>query len=279
MLTTSIILSASRADGSFDDALRAIVTQEAPAAECLIVARDTPSNRTLGEHVSAPARVLFYDTPQTETDALNSAFAQTRGAIMAWLGDGDMLCPWALSVAATIFARRADVEWLTSVVPIQWSASRFLVPDKLADGFSRDTFFQGRNLKTSPYFHHPLARVGTFWRRELWERSGGFVRAPLHAAGDFELWTRFWNSAALVSVRMPLGGRLAECADDAPTYWRAAEQFLHAHAQHTASFRGKLQRRLMRRIPRLKARWGSPALFVSFAAQGKQCVMQSQRLA
>jgi hypothetical protein len=279
MLTTSIILSTDSMRGTFDEVLRAVVTQETPAAECLIVARDTPQNRALGERVSAPARVLFYDAPQTETDALNSAFAQTRGDLMAWLDDGDVLCPWALSVVTTIFARRADVEWLTSVAPMQWSASRFFIPEKLGDGFSRDTFFQGRNLKTSPYFHHPIPRVGTFWRRALWERSGGFVRAPLHGAGDFELWTRFWNSAALVSVRMPLGGRLAERADDARTYWRAAENYLNAHAPHNASLRRTLQRQLMRHIPRLKARWGSPALDVAFTMQGKQCVVQSYLIA
>jgi hypothetical protein len=40
----------------------------------------------------------------------------------------------------------------------------------------------------------------------LWERAGGYVDASLKLAGDFELWSRFFQYAELYAVASPLAG-------------------------------------------------------------------------
>lgn len=259
MLTTSIILSGSRAEESFADALHEIAKQKSQA-EYIIVASDTAQNRALAEQSFEGVRWQFYRAAENPVDALNAAFARANGDLLAWLGDNELLCAWALPVVSIVLERLPEVRWVTSSALWLWSDSHIPVQAHMTQGFSRDTFFRGRNLKSSPHFAYPISRAGTFWRRTLWDQSGGTVHAPLARAGDFELWTRFWDVAALASLPLPLGGRLATRKDDAPDYWDAAQAILNLQA------------------PRQAAPDSARALSVCFAAQGKQCVLKSHPL-
>ena len=76
------------------------------------------------------------------------------------------------------------------------------------DAYSEEGFFRGENL---PFAGWPAAgfieQEATYWRRSLWERSGGRLDETLKLAADFELWARFHQSGArLYSVPIPLAG-------------------------------------------------------------------------
>ncbi len=139
-------------------------------------------------------------------DAINKGFAKSSGEIMFWLNSDDMLCPWAFYVAATVFMQCPDIEWLTSSRPLTWSQLGLCIADMPADGFSRKTFYQGRNVRTNHYYHFHIQQESTFWRRSLWLRSGGYINADIDYAGDFDLWARFWEFGDLVCINVPLGG-------------------------------------------------------------------------
>lgn len=48
-----------------------------------------------------------------------------------------------------------------------------------------------------------LQQEGMFWRKELWEQSGG-LNVEYKLASDFELWTKFSLTEEIVSYGLPL---------------------------------------------------------------------------
>jgi hypothetical protein len=180
------------------------------------------------------------------------------------------MCPWAARLAGFVFSRLGQVQWLTSGTPLVWTPNQVAISAGLADGYAKRAFFAGRNLATSPYYHFPIWRAGTVWTKSLWQMSGGRIAFPLSQAGDFELWTRFWEHADLYTMNIPIAGRQIAAGDmESGIYWRAAAKHLEEHAIPTppSKFALRAQGQLVRRFPALQERlsqlaphiWISPA--------------------
>jgi glycosyltransferase involved in cell wall biosynthesis len=140
-------------------------------------------------------------------DAINKGFAKTTGEVMAWLNSDDKYTPWTLSVVADVFSLFPEVEWISSLYPLTWDKEGRAVSCTYVGGFNRDSFLRGANLPGRGSFTGSwIQQESTFWRRSLWERAGGYVDASLKLAGDFELWSRFFQYAELYAVASPLAG-------------------------------------------------------------------------
>jgi hypothetical protein len=137
-------------------------------------------------------------------DAVNRALTQTTGDIMGWLNSDDMYMPWTLSVVRDVFERFPQIEWLTTLYPLTIDEADRVVATAYTGGFDRDSFRSGANLPFSTGFWRGIQQESTFWRRSLWERAGGHMDASLRCAGDFELWSRFFEHADLVGIETPL---------------------------------------------------------------------------
>jgi glycosyltransferase involved in cell wall biosynthesis len=109
-------------------------------------------------------------------DALNHGFAQASGDVLAFLNADDFLLPGALATIAEVFAERpVDVvsghgyfalrsgELGVATYSDRWSATRFR------------------------YGACVLLQPATFFRRETYQRAGGF-RASGRVCWDMELW-------------------------------------------------------------------------------------------
>jgi hypothetical protein len=140
-------------------------------------------------------------------EALNQGFARTSGDSMAWINSDDKFAPGAFGVVASIFHGLPEVEWLTSLRPIRWAASRGELQCRHLPGFCRKAFLRGEYLAGATPFHSAfIQQESTFWRRSLWQRAGGRLETSLHLAGDFELWSRFYRHTDLYGVTERLGG-------------------------------------------------------------------------
>ncbi len=140
-------------------------------------------------------------------NAIAKGFSQSTGEIMAWLNSDDKYTPWTFSVVADIFAEHPEVEWLTSLFTLLWNEKGQAVRCPYVGGFSRRSFLRGANLPMRGWFARTfIMQEATFWRRSLWERAGGYLDQSLKLAGDFELWTRFFEHTDLYAVGVPLGG-------------------------------------------------------------------------
>lgn len=279
-MTISIVLSSSNNAPTLEAAVHSIEKQDYPDVECIVVDHGSiDGSREILERHSKQLTVLYGTGQNDPATQLDLAFSRTSGEIMAWLNADEMLCPWACRLIATVFRSRHEVDWLTSGTPMIWSRSGLCVANGMADGYSKETFMTGRNLKSSSYFHHPIWRSGTFWTRDLWVRSGGNVTAGLDDAGDFELWARFWDSATLACVNLPISGFQAEAEaqrnSKSDHYWKAAAGILRQHGGHAAPSRLAISLRkwATQRISVLAPRLASRALYVWMAPETEECTM------
>jgi glycosyltransferase involved in cell wall biosynthesis len=140
-------------------------------------------------------------------DAINKGFARSNGEIMGWLNSDDMHLPWTLSVVAEIFDAIPEIEWLTTLFPLGFDAEGRAVRCAERGPYSPGEFFRGDNLPGLEWAATGwIQQESTFWRRSLWERAGGAVNANLAYAADFDLWARFFTTAELHAVAIPLAG-------------------------------------------------------------------------
>jgi glycosyltransferase involved in cell wall biosynthesis len=139
-------------------------------------------------------------------DAVQDGFHRSSGEIMGWLNSDDRLSPWALRVVAAVFQEFPLVDWITSRYPMVMNADGLVLAARRAEGFNAKAFYRGRNAPFNPRFYSSMIQQeSTFWRRGLWEKAGARVDSTLRVAGDFELWSRFFEHAELYTLDVPLG--------------------------------------------------------------------------
>ncbi len=121
-----------------------------------------------------------------QSDALNKGFAKAKGEWLFWLNADDVLLPRALRKVRDFISRvdRVDrVDWIagdTVYIDEQGKVIEVRTDAKWRSWFGK---------KLSVWTGGPSA----FFRRELWEKRGGFA-ADLKYAMDIDLWTR-WAKA------------------------------------------------------------------------------------
>ena len=131
-----------------------------------------------------PCGVRWYrEEDSGQSDALNKGFAKARGEWLFWLNADDVLLPGALKKVLDRINRIETVDWIAG--DTVYLDEKGIVKDVRTDAKWRNWF--GKTL--SVWTGGPSA----FFRRELWEKRGGFA-ADLKYAMDIDLWTR-WAKA------------------------------------------------------------------------------------
>jgi len=143
------------------------------------------------------ANLKFWESRKDkgQWDAINKGFARTNGEIMTWLNGDDILMPGSLNLVANIFNQLPHVEWISGI-PTTINEEGFIMHVGFKPAYFRKFIVWG--------FHHGAAlgyimQEGTFWRRNLWEISGGNVIEANYRM-DYELWKRFAIYSPLTPV-------------------------------------------------------------------------------
>lgn len=146
----------------------------------------------LAYYVSEPDKGMY--------DAINKGFSHATGDIIAWINADDIYMPWTLRIVDQIFTNYLDVNWIGG-------RYAFLTEEGLlAHVFPKSAMKSQTDIRNGwcrSELLGPLLQEGMFWRRSLFETVGG-LDVSYKLAGDFELWTRFAEHAALTAVDIPL---------------------------------------------------------------------------
>lgn len=215
--------------------IRSILDQGYPNLEYVIIDGGSTDGST--EIIQKHEGQLAYWVSEPDGgqyDAINKGFSKTTGEIMAWLNSDDKYTPWALSVVAEIFTAFPQVEWLTTTCAMRLNQAGVVVKCGHNGGFNPRAFFKGANLPGRNWYSSGwIQQESTFWRRSLWDRTGGNINSSLKLAGDFALWTKFFRHADLYAVSSPLGCfRMHEnqkTANQMQTYLEEAETLLREY--------------------------------------------------
>jgi hypothetical protein len=192
-------------------------------------------------------------------EALNKGFDRTSGEIMGWITSTDMLHVGGLAVVGSVFATLGSVDWITGW-PTTFTDDGMAVVVKEMPRWSRARFLAGANRF--------IQQESTYWRRSLWDRAGGRLDTRYRAAGDFDLWVRFFRHAQLHSVDALVGGyrrhpnSLSQANPE--SYTRTCDEIADRELESSAGLLGaKLFRgtsRIIQRVPKLEALWNRLAV-------------------
>jgi glycosyltransferase involved in cell wall biosynthesis len=234
--------------------LRSILDQEYPDLEYVVLDGGSSDGSAQVIRRYASRLTKWRSAPDGgQYAAVAEGLDTATGEVMGWLNSDDLHLPWTLRTVGEIFAALPEVEWITSRMPLLVSEAGALVAAKRLEGFNARAFFRGRNLPVVRGFYTCfIQQESTFWRRSLWERSGGFG-AGLDLAGDFDLWARFWRHTALHAVNVPLACfRLQseqKTARQRAAYMSEAEEVLRREKMRPPSGAEILLRRALRQLP------------------------------
>ena len=131
-------------------------------------------------------------------DALNKGFKKATGEIFGWLNSDDILHRKSLFTVADIFNSQAEVQWVQGLPTVIDQKGRIVL--HLKPKFNKYDFF----LKE---YHDGtfIQQESTFWKRELWEKTGSYISTNYKYAGDFELWMRFYKIERLYTTPAMIG--------------------------------------------------------------------------
>ncbi len=137
--------------------------------------------------------------------AINKGFSISTGEIMGWLNSDDLHCPWVLKTVGQAMRAVPQCRWLTTLNKILFDANGIPQLTRVR-GYCKDSFLDGRHFFEMSDFVGGIQQESTFWRRDLWNIVGGLPVDEYALAGDFALWTLFFDHAEICATIVPLGG-------------------------------------------------------------------------
>jgi glycosyltransferase involved in cell wall biosynthesis len=183
-----------------ESTILSVVSQHYPNLEYIII--DGGSSDTTLEIIERYRKYITLVITEHDNgmyDAIARGFAASTGEIMAWLNADDIYLPATLFTIAQIFSENAEIQWLCGMPAFLNSAGQLVQISNYPCAKTRKDIANGWFRKE---IYNYLQQEGMFWRKSLYEKSGG-LNQNYHYAGDFELWMRFALHAELVTAAMP----------------------------------------------------------------------------
>lgn len=193
----SIVTPSYNQAGFLEEAILSVLNQDYENLEYVVIdGGSTDSSVDILKKYENKFHYWVSEKDDGHGHALNKGFSQTSGEIMAWINSDDKCTPWSFKTAAEIFTKFPHVDWIVGFYS-WWNRHGAMThaarcPKNIYD------FLLGN--------YTWVQQESVFWRRSLWEKSGGYINQDYKFMVDGELWTRFFLHADLYSVDCILGG-------------------------------------------------------------------------
>jgi glycosyltransferase involved in cell wall biosynthesis len=182
--------------------MESVLSQEVDLEYVVMDGGSTDGSR---EIIASRAERLAYWESQKDGgqyDAINRGFAKSQGEIMGWLNSSDLYLPWTLKTVRMIFEAYPEIQWITSTMKACITGDGAFENLWTNPGFSARRFYRGQH--GGPGNNDFLQQESCFWRRSIWEKIGGAIDLQHASAGDYWLWSRFFQHANVAAVEAPL---------------------------------------------------------------------------
>ncbi len=196
------IVTPSFNQGAFlEDTILSVLGQGYPNLEYIII--DGGSTDNSPDIIRKYAGQLAYWVSEPDEglyDGLHKGFNKATGEIMAWINSDDMYHRMSLFTVAGLFQAFPQVSWIMGRNSYFDEEGRIFLSDP--------DLFQERWSKWRMYGYDGqfIQQESVFWKRQLWEKAGGYIDGSLSYAGDADLWMRFFRHELLYSTTFLLSG-------------------------------------------------------------------------
>jgi glycosyltransferase involved in cell wall biosynthesis len=186
--TISIVTPSFQHDRFLERTVLSVLEQEYPALEYFI--QD-------GQSTDRSCEILHrYDDRVTgwtserdtgQADAINRAFARTTGELMGWINSDDLMLPGALAYVARYFQAHPEVDVVYG--------NRLLIDEN--DGQIGAWVLPAHDNHALTFADY-VPQETLFWRRRIWDASGGALDPAFSYALDWDLLLRFRDAGAQI---------------------------------------------------------------------------------
>lgn len=189
-----------------EQCLLSVFGQRYPNLEYIIVdAGSTDGSIELLRRYEAQFAHLIVEPDEGQSDGLNKGLRRATGDILTWVNSDDMLAPSALKRAAIAFAESGADLLAGSCSRVEDIEARLIsrhyaaLPTGKAVPFDLSRPLDWHNgWEKGDYFFQPEV----FFSRDIWERSGGYLKLHLYWAMDWDFWLRCALAGATI-MRIP----------------------------------------------------------------------------
>jgi Glycosyl transferase family 2 len=201
MIKISVITACYNAEEFIERTIRSVLDQDYSNLEYIII-DGASSDRTFDivKRYERHLAVCVSEPDQGQYHAINRGMGYATGDVQCWLNADDVYLPWTLSVVAEIFASHPNIDWVTGLPAFLNRGGQ------LTGVYGQIAAYPRRHIVNGWYNRQLggfLQQENMFWRRSLWEKSGG-LDLGLRYAADYALWSKFARHAELVPVGVPL---------------------------------------------------------------------------
>ena len=203
----SIVIPSYNQGKYIERTIRCILLQNYPSLELIVVDGNSADNSL--EIIRKYKEYFKYWKSEADSgmyDALDKGFALASGDVMGWSPTGDTYVSQALSHVGKAFLNQKR-KWVTSSFKIKCDEQLVENARYQVGNFTKESFFSGKHfIGGCDCAKYMIQQQSTFWRKEVWLKSGAYMDKTLKGAGDFELWARFFNNNfKLYQINEPIG--------------------------------------------------------------------------
>lgn len=177
-----------------------VLGQDYPELEYVVVdPGSTDGSREIIERYRSRISKVILRPDRGAADGLNHGFAEATGDIFAFLNSDDLLLPGAVSSAVRFLEKHPEIDVVSG-------HSHLIGPD---DRFLRRLYSDRMSVRRYVYWSVILIQPSTFFRRDIFERVGGFnienkaiwdgelFLEMARAGGRFAVAKEFWSAYRL----------------------------------------------------------------------------------